>query len=463
MRLHILLVDDDPRTQEAIERWSDPEAYDLSTANSLAAARSLLQQENFDLALVGLELDDGGGLELVAELGAGTGPEAIVLADSGSVESVVESMKQGAVDYLEKPVQHARLHSSLISARRRAELRNEVRSLRSELKGMGTYGGLVGASPAMQRVYELMEQVAPTDAPVLITGETGTGKEVVAQAIHRLSGRAGGDFVPLNCAAVPEGVIESELFGHEKGAFTGATRARRGVFARADGGTLLLDEITEMPIDLQPRLLRVLETGEFLPVGSESPEATDCRLVASTNRDPARAVEDGALREDLLYRINVFPISLPPLREREGDAELIARQALKQLNAEHETAKRLAPAAIEQLEQYDWPGNVRELLNVVQRAFILADERIERLPTSEDGSVEPSGSVGGLRAYVGRSIAEVEKELVLATLEAFGGNKKRTAETLQISLKTLYTRLNRYGEEAEEVLRRASSAGEAGD
>jgi DNA-binding NtrC family response regulator len=464
MRMNILLVDDDRETAETLQKWANEEVYDVTAAPSLARARELLGDEAFDMTFVALELPDGSGLDLVGELEDAKTPETVVLASASTLESAVDSMQRGAVDYLEKPIRQSQLRSSLIRARRRAELRHEVRSLRGELRGLGTFGGLIGASPAMQRVYELIEQVAPTNAPVLLTGETGTGKEVVAQTIHKLSPVARNEFVPLNCAAVPEGVIESELFGHKKGAFTGATRARRGVFARADGGTLLLDEIAEMPVGLQPQLLRVLEEGEFLPVGSETPERTTFRLVASTNRDPIEAVKDGSLREDLLYRINVFPIDLPPLRERDGDAELIARSVLKQLNAERGSGKKFAPSAIDQLEQYDWPGNVRELLNVVRRSYIMSGPRIERLPlTDSDGPPTPAPTSSGIESCVGLSIAEVEKKLVLATLEALGGNKRRTAHTLQISLKTLYTRLNRYGEDTEEVLRRVKAREGTGD
>jgi two-component system response regulator AtoC len=458
MVLQALLVDDDESTLARLASWSEGEEYALHHTGSLAEARKLLEEVGFDLVVVALRLPDGSGLQLVSELEGAAGPETMVVAGTSSVETAVDAMKRGALDYFPKPVDRGHFHASLQSARRRSELRDEVRALRRELRHLGTFGGLVGASPAMQKVYELIEQVAPTNASVLIVGETGTGKELVAQAIHRLSRRARGTFVPLNCGAIPESLIESELFGHVKGAFTGATRNRRGVFARADGGTLLLDEITEMPIELQSKLLRVLESGEYLPVGSESPQSSNARVLAASNRDPSRAVADGYLREDLLYRLNVFPIELPPLRKRTGDIELLAGHTLQRLNKEQGTRKRLSSRALEQLERHDWPGNVRELINVVRRSYILAGPRIERIAALDDhgGDAKPAASAPApdARGFVGRSIADVERELILATLEHYGGNKKRTAEALGISLKTLYNRLNRYGDAADAVIER---------
>jgi DNA-binding NtrC family response regulator len=308
--------------------------------------------------------------------------------------------------------------------------------------------------------------VSPTVVNVLLVGESGTGKEVVAQTIHELSRRRTQPFLAVNCGAISPQLIESELFGHEKGSFTGAMRQHRGFFERAHGGTLFLDEITEMPLDLQVKLLRVLETGTFGRVGSDEVFETDVRIVAATNRQPLAAVHQGKLREDLYYRLNVFQILLPPLRERLEDIELLAPHFLHQISAAEGTPKRFAPAAIERLKQYHWPGNVRELRNVVQRASIMSDgTTIEQLQLPDEGGSagaaaaaargassadEPRAGVPPtLRVRVGASIAEVERQLIFATLEHCGGVKERTADVLGISLKTLYNRLREYGQSGE--------------
>jgi DNA-binding NtrC family response regulator len=294
-------------------------------------------------------------------------------------------------------------------------------------------------------VYDLIQRVAPTQATVFVTGESGTGKELVAQAIHRLSPRRGKPCVALNCGAMSPTLIESELFGHERGSFTGADRRRAGYFEEAAGGTLFLDEISEMPIELQVKLLRVLETETVTRVGATEPVKVDVRVIAASNRDSRKAVEEGTLREDLLYRLNVFPIHLPPLRERTGDIELLAEHFLSELNEREGTAKRFSQEARDRLNALGWPGNVRELKNVVERAAILADTTIEptSLPTPVDGP-PPVAAEASLEVRVGSSISEVERRLVLATLSQLGGDKKRTAEVLGISLKTLYNRLNVY-------------------
>ena len=288
-----------------------------------------------------------------------------------------------------------------------------------------------------------MRKVAVTNATVLISGESGTGKELVARQIHTLSGRAEGPFIALNCGAIPAELLESELFGHERGSFTGAERKHKGIFERAHEGTLFLDEITEMPMELQIRLLRVLETGSFTRVGGDDAISTDVRVLAATNRDPGKAAQDGKLREDLLYRLNVFPIEVPPLRERAGDISLLAQHFLERLNKEAGTAKALTPAALERLERHPWPGNVRELKNAIERAHIIAGDRIdsELLPLKGAG-LDATKSSGALP--VGSSIAKVEQQLILATMERCRGDKRKAAEILGISLKTLYNKLGSY-------------------
>jgi len=305
----------------------------------------------------------------------------------------------------------------------------------------GRYGVLWGASPAMQDVYRRIGKVAPTSATVLISGESGCGKELVARTIHDRSERAQAPFVAVNCGAFAANLIEAELFGYEKGAFTGALRQHRGCFERAEDGTLFLDEITEMTPEMQVRLLRVLESGTYHRVGGEDELRTRVRVLAATNRDPHQAVRDGQLREDLLYRLAVFPIALPPLRDRDGDAELLAERFLGLLNDEAGANKAFTRQAIATIRAHRWPGNVRELRNAVQRAYILADDEVDL----EFGGLTVAEAAGDcLHVPVGTPLAEVERRMIYATLDQCGGQKKRCAEVLGISLKTLYNRLAAY-------------------
>jgi DNA-binding NtrC family response regulator len=305
---------------------------------------------------------------------------------------------------------------------------------------------LVGRSDAMLAVEQLIERVAPTEATVLVCGESGSGKEVVARAIHERSARASAGFVAINCGALPATLIESELFGYEKGSFTGAQQTHPGLVERADSGTLFLDEITEMPAELQVRLLRFLESRRFYRVGGREELQSDLRVIAATNRDPAQAVRDGLLREDLLYRLAVFPIELPPLRARDGDVVLLARHFLDELNRTQGTAKRF-PAGVERaLRAHSWPGNVRELRNVIERAFILSDEMLELEPLSAPLAARPAAAAE-LRIPIGAKLADVERSVIEATLGHFMGNKRRTAEALGCSLKTLYNKLAAYERE----------------
>lgn len=313
-------------------------------------------------------------------------------------------------------------------------------------------GPLLGRSQAMQEVFRLIERVGPTAASVLIVGESGSGKELVAELIHSRSDRAQGPFLAVNCGAIPANLIEAELFGHEKGSFTGAFQAHAGVFERAHGGTLLLDEVTEMPIEMQTRLLRVLELRRFQRVGGTREQATDIRVIAATNRSPVDAVREGRLREDLLYRLAVFPITMPPLREREDDVMLLAHRFLADLNREAGTSKRLSPSSLATLTHHTWPGNVRELKNAVERAFILADHMLELAPLVASNLPASTTSHSNGSAYsdqdlmirIGSRIADVERLLIEATLQHFQGNKRRTAAVLGCSLKTLYNKLNAY-------------------
>ena len=308
---------------------------------------------------------------------------------------------------------------------------------------------LSGASPAMQEVFRLIERVGPTEASVLLTGESGSGKELAAKAIHDASARRNGPFLAINCGAIPAGLIEAELFGFEKGSFTGAVRGHAGVFERADGGTLLLDEITEMPLDMQTRLLRVLETKKFYRVGANTELSTDVRVIAATNRCPLRAVQSGQMREDLLYRLAVFPIHMPALRDRDNDIDLLAERFLDDLNVQAAAQKRFTALSRMTLRQHSWPGNVRELKNCIERAFILGDQWIELAPLIQKPTVEtstPADDRERLDIRVGSRICDMERSLIEATLEYFQGNKRRAADALGCSLKTLYNKLNGYAQ-----------------
>jgi two-component system, NtrC family, response regulator AtoC len=453
--LKALVVDDSTDFRESMVVLLQREGFAVIEADSLDAARKRLAQP-VDVVLVDLVLPDGDGLDLVRDEEY-AGAAFVVITGNASVESAVGALREGATDYLTKPVDRARLKSVLGHVARQHALHAEVSSLRGELRSLGRFGALIGRSEPMQEIYDQIARVAPTEASVFVTGESGTGKELVAQTVHAMSKRRDAPFVAVNCGAITPTLIESELFGHERGSFTGADRRRRGYFEQAHNGTLLLDEVTEMPLELQVKLLRVLETGCLSRVGSTESVPVDVRIVSTSNRDPQACVADGILREDLLYRLCVFPIHLAPLREREDDVELLAEYFLMAVNQKEGTSKRWGgDALLARLREYDWPGNVRELRNAVERAAILADSTIrpEDLPPRPgtgcaSRSVAPAGVASRADATtlpieVGEPIAEAERRLILATLEQLHGDKKRAAALLGISLKTLYNRLAVY-------------------
>ena len=449
---HAFIVDDDLSFQLGLAEAVRLEGFTTTAAASLKEAREHLTTTEPDVLFIDLNLPDGTGLDLLEEME--TIPETVLITGQASMETAVQALRRGVADYLTKPVDFTRVKMVLANVSRTRELKEEIGGLRGELRRLGRFGTLIGAAPSMQKVYDLISRVAKTEATILITGDTGTGKEVVAQTIHQLSRRSREPFLPLNCGAVSPTVIESELFGHERGSFTGADRVHKGYFERANRGTLFLDEITEMPLELQVKLLRVLETSEVVRLGGSEAIKVNVRVIAATNRPPEEALAAGKLREDLLYRLNVFPISLPPLTERREDIELLADHFLAQLNKQEGTSKTLSKAARERLRSHRWPGNVRELRNVVQRAFIMSEDEIgeETLPLSgprvqvipaAPGSGEESPA-SSLVLKVGISVPETERRLILATLENFGGDKKKTAEVLKISIKKLYNRLREY-------------------
>ncbi|TKC83077.1 sigma-54-dependent Fis family transcriptional regulator [Trinickia terrae] len=316
--------------------------------------------------------------------------------------------------------------------------------------GLESYGELYGSSPAMRELYEQIERVAATDATALIVGESGSGKELIARTIHERSARKDAPFIAVNCGAIPDNLIEAELFGHERGSFTGAVQGRAGYFENAHGGTLFLDEVTEMAPIRQVKLLRALETGTFYRVGGTELQQSDVRVIAATNRDPLVAVKENGLREDLMYRLAVFPLRAPPLREREGDRELLAQHFLDEMNAQEGTDKVFGKRALDTLRTYSWPGNVREMKNAIYRAFILAEKTIEiehpRLAARAKKAVTQGGAMS---VWVGTPLADAQRQIILGTLKFCGGDKRRAAKALGVSLKTLYNRLGAYEEEED--------------
>ena len=441
---HALAVDDDPNFLSALAELIEGQGFTTNTACTLRDARAQVSHRTPDVALVDLYLPDGSGIDLLKDLELGAATEVVLMTGHADVESAVQALRLGASDYLTKPLDIGRLKSILANVASVQPAASQAAAV-EEAQEPDRLGLLLGASAPMQALYEMMIRVAPTDASVFFIGESGTGKDLAAQTLHHLSRRSKAPFLPLNCGAISPTLIESELFGHERGSFTGAARRHKGYFERSHTGTLFLDEITEMPYELQVKLLRVLEAGIVARIGGDQPVDVDVRVVAATNRDPQKAVNEGKLREDLLYRLQVFPIYMPPLRDRGDDVLLLAEYFLGQLNERQGTAKKLSEESLERLMSHSWPGNVRELKNIVHRAFIMADEEISPrcLPREVGGE---SGILRSLHFQVGASIEEVERRLIQATLDSYGGNKRKTADVLGVSLKTLYNRLNSYRE-----------------
>ena len=443
---HVLIVDDEPNTRAALAEIVSAEGFTNAVAGDLREARIQIVRQSPDVVLTDLKLPDGSGMDLFKELDPSIPVEVILITGHARVESAVDALRLGAADYLIKPINMQRLKAILDRIPRAGDLKAEIGSLRGELRRFGRFGRMLGGSPAMQDLYDQIGKVAPTEATVLLIGESGTGKELAAQTLHDLSLRRKRPFLAVNCGAISPNLIESEMFGHERGSFTGAERQHKGYFERSHGGTLFLDEITEMPIELQVKLLRVLETGLFMRVGTNQETECDVRIIAATNRNPQEAVADGKLREDLYHRLNVFPIHLPPLRERAKDVELLAQSFLDMLNETHKSAKAFSPAMLADMASHAWPGNVRELKNYVHRAFIMTDgglidtvaAPIQLAPAGKTES-EPIVTIP-----VGTSLAEADRRLIFATLQHCGGVKKHAAEVLGISLKTLYNRLEDY-------------------
>lgn len=440
--LRVLLVDDDIEFRSQAQELIRQEGFDVAAAGSIEQARQQMENVKPHLLLVDLLLPDGDGLELAKGLSRST--KIVLITGYASVDSAVGAMRSNVWDYLTKPLDMERLRGLLMRLRLEAA-HQDMPVVLDAAGNSAAFGPLIGASPAMRELYKVIEKVAPTDVTVLINGESGTGKELVGWTIHEMSRRSNKPYLTLNCGALSPTLIGSELFGHERGSFTGAARQHRGYFERAHGGTLFLDEITEMPIDLQAHLLRVLETGRVIRLGGSHEIPVDVRVIGATNRKTDEAVARGRFRKDLFFRLSAFPIHVPPLRERQGDVELLAKYFLGVLNRSKGTNKKIAEAALQSLARNaDWRGNVRELRNAIEQAYLLCGDTIEPAHIHLLASGDMAMAQDAMDIEVGRTLEDVERELLYKTLHYMKGNKKRAAQSLGISLKTLYNRLARY-------------------
>jgi len=472
----VLIVEDEQNARtgltELIESWG----YRADSAVDGAEGLEKIIQWSPSIVVTDLKMPRMDGMELLSRIVEMPQRLAVVmLTAQGSIESAVEAMRLGAYDYIPKPVDPARLKTILQNASRQKEADAELEGARRQLRDTGVLGPLVGNSPEMKAIFALIERVAPSNVSVLVTGESGTGKELVARALHDLSSRRNKPFVAVNCAAIPETLIESEIFGHERGAFTGAVERRAGCFELAEEGTLLLDEIGEMPAATQAKLLRVLEDRKLRRLGSKVETAVDVRVIAATNKNPQEAVSNGELRGDLFYRLNVFNIQMPPLRGHRGDVKPIAEKMIDAMNERHQcSVTGMKADLLARLVAYDWPGNVRELRNTIERATILAGSGmlgVEHLPphfgepgfapaaqrsaqSQQAAPAYPSvyaGDDNAVHVRVGTTVDEAEKQLILRTLLSTHNNKTRAAEILGISSKTLQNKLKEYNAAASEA------------
>ncbi|HMN79744.1 MAG TPA: sigma-54 dependent transcriptional regulator [Burkholderiaceae bacterium] len=468
---HALIVEDDTDFAETLRALIARMKFTAAIAHTIKDARQQLLVRPPDVVLLDIELPDGNGMELFADDALMANCETVLITGHATLDTSIQALRLGAADYLIKPINLTQLQGTLSRVTRPSAMREELNSIESEWQTSGRFGRLLGRSAAMRRIFNEIARVAQTSVSVFITGESGTGKEMAAQTIHELSRRRKQPFFGINCGALSPTLIESQLFGHERGSFTGAEKQHTGFFERCNGGTLFLDEITEMPLDLQVKLLRVLETGTFMRVGSSNLMETDVRIIAATNRSPQLAVSEGRLREDLFYRLNVFPLTMPSLRDHPEDVPLLAESFLVAIAAREGARKVFSDDAFTHLAGYGWPGNVRELRNLVHRAYVMTEgTRIDRRwlaplarsapvaspppsvpavpeavpawdapPVAVNAPQEPSITVP-----IGMSMSEIERRVIFATMEHYGQHKERVAAVLGISLKTLYNRLKEY-------------------
>ena len=447
--INLLVVEDDPLMREFVYQTLSRGQYILETASKGIEAQSKLDERAYHLIILDIKLPDLSGLELLSHIKKlSPAPEVVMMTAYATIEGAVEAMRMGAANYLRKPFSAQELEAAVKNALDLQKLKEENKRLRGQLDLQSGYGMMVGKDKKMQEVYRLIDLVAQSHSTVLIQGETGTGKELVARAIHQISSRQEEPFISINCAAVPDNLLESELFGHEKGAFTGAISRRKGKFELADGGTILLDEIGEMSLRLQAKLLRVLQEFEFYRIGGSNTIRVDVRVIATTNQDLKQAIKEGRFREDLFFRLNVVKINLPPLREKRNDIPLLANYFLRKYRElYHKDMSIISREAMEMLLKYDWPGNVRELENQMERAVVLnstSEVKPNHLNLQYDLHFSERTSFSGM---VGLSLREMEKNLLLKTLESEGGNRTRAAQVLGITVRTLRNKLKEYRQE----------------
>ncbi|MEK6572584.1 MAG: sigma-54 dependent transcriptional regulator [Bacteroidota bacterium] len=437
----ILIVDDEFSVRDSLSRWFKEDGYRVAAAENAAEALKKMQEQPWDITLVDIKMPGMSGLELqrrIKEIDKNI--VVIIITAYASVESAVQALKEGAYDYVTKPVDPDDLSHLIQNAIKQRALAAENILLRTKIEELSKTGEFIGESPQMKKVMELVRTVAQTDATVMIRGESGTGKELVARAIHNNSNRRYFPLIPVNCGSIPEGLLESELFGHEKGAFTGAQYRRKGKFEMANGGTIFFDEIGNLDMKLQVDLLRVIEAKQFTRLGGEQVISVDFRVICATNKNLEKVVEEGTFREDLYYRLNVFSIFLPPLRERRSDLPLLAQHFLQQYSLSmSKNITAISPEALDLLIRYDWPGNVRELQNAIERAMVVGKPpciRVEDLPFQLNSRPKlPEAD----------SLAEVEKEHIINILDRTSWNITRAAEILKIDRVTLYNKIEKYG------------------
>ena len=453
-QLSVLFADDETHLQELMAAELPRMGHRVTVCPDGATAVAALDKDVFDCLIVDLDMPGMNGIQVIEQLKkVSPDTEAVVLTGKGSTDTAIAALRLDAFDYLQKPCKLVDLKSLLQRVADRRALKNQVQALKRQLnRAEGRTEGkleMVGNHRSIQRVRALIEKVAPTESTVLILGETGTGKELASRAVHDQSARSSEPFVAINCGALPENLIESELFGHRKGAFTGANEHRKGLFEVANGGSLFLDEIGELPLATQSNLLRVLESGEIRRVGDTQPFKVDVRIICATHRDLQRMVDDGTFRQDLMFRINTFEINLPPLRDRTDDISELAEHLLARCRAGEDTTNAFTADALQRLRGYHWPGNIRELANMIEHASIIC----EGLPIRADDLPEKLTNQTLVKSNIaasGMTLREIEMEAIHAALEQTGGNKTAAAQQLGVSLKTLYNKLN------QEAIRRAA-------
>ena len=446
----ILVVDDEPSVTGSLEMILSSNGFEVLTANSFAAATAILNRTSVDLVITDLRLSDASGIDVIKHIKRNTPEtEVILMTGYGSLDITIEAIKAGAYYYLEKPYTPDRLFTLLDRAFQLLELRHENESLKKQIAGDGETFGMIGRDPQMHQIFETIRTAAPSDASVLIEGESGTGKELIATAFHAQSQRADGPFIRINCAALPNELIESELYGYKKGAFTGADRDKRGLIEAANHGTLLLDEIAEMPTHLQTKLLRVLQERRLRRIGDEKEIDVNFRLVSATNRNTLALLEEGLLRKDLYFRISTIKIKVPPLRERLDDVPVIAGRFLVRFNEQYgKDIREISPETVARLVSYDWPGNIRQLESVIERAVLFCSGN-ELLPNCLPEEFQERASSSTFVIPPLLPMEEIERQAIMQTLERTHGNIKKTAQILRFPRPTFYRKLKKLGIKVE--------------